>query len=122
MLQSPRLEYHMKTIGIDQSIRNKSSFEHKCLNNIKNIYQHAGKCDGQQNLEDILDAAMVSTPEGVTYDNLNVPMTSKLYKKPSARKSLCLFTNILDVKPSAEKRRIGAEKSKRRAIKVGTSL
>ena len=51
----------MKTIGIDQSLCNRSSFEHKYLNNIKNIYQHAVKCDDQQNLEDIIDAAMVST-------------------------------------------------------------
>ena len=38
MLQSPRLEYHMKTIGIDQSLSNRFSFGKKCLNNIKNIY------------------------------------------------------------------------------------
>ena len=36
-------------------------FWKKCMNNIKKIYQHAGKCDDQQNL-DILDDAMVSTP------------------------------------------------------------
>ena len=48
MLQSPRLEDHMKTIGIDQWLCNRSSFEHKCLNNIKKIYQHAGKCDDQK--------------------------------------------------------------------------
>ena len=47
MLQLLRLENNIKTIGIDQSIRNRSYFEHKCLNNIKNIYQHAGKCDDQ---------------------------------------------------------------------------
>ena len=35
MLKSPRLEDHMHTIGIDQSLSNKPSFEHKCLNNIK---------------------------------------------------------------------------------------
>ena len=59
MLQSPRLEYHMKTIGIDQSLCTRSYFEHKFLNNIKKIYQHAGKCDDQQNLKDILHATMV---------------------------------------------------------------
>ena len=37
MLQSPHLKYQMKTIGIDQSVRNRASFEHKCLNNIKYI-------------------------------------------------------------------------------------
>ena len=89
MLQSSRIEYHMKTIGIDQSLYNRSSFEHKCLNNIKEIYQHAGKCDDQQNLKDILDAAMVYTPEGVTDNITNVPMTSTPVKKPSTRKSLC---------------------------------
>ena len=33
MLQSSRLEDHMKTIGIDQSSFTKSSFEHICMNN-----------------------------------------------------------------------------------------
>ena len=67
MLQSTRLEDHMKTIGIDQSLSNRSSFEHKFLNNIRKIYQHAGKCDDQQTLKDVFDAAMVSTPEESTY-------------------------------------------------------
>ena len=120
VLQSSRLEDHMKTIGIDQLLCTRSYFEFKCINNIKKIYQHAGKCDEQQNLKDIIDAAMVSTLEGFTYNIPNVPMTSTPVKKPSARKSLCLFTNILDVKPKTEKRRIVAAKSKRRAMKVGT--
>ena len=38
------------------------SFEHNFFNNIKNIYQNAGKCDDQQNLKDTLDSAMVYTP------------------------------------------------------------
>ena len=76
MLQSLRLEYHMKTIGIEQSLLKFSSFEHKCMNNIKNIYQHEGMCDDQQNLKYILDAAMVSTPEGVTYNSTDVPMAT----------------------------------------------
>ena len=54
MLQSSRLEYHMKTIGIDQSSFARSSVEHRCMNNIKKIYKHAGKCDDQQNLKDII--------------------------------------------------------------------
>ena len=119
ILQASRLEEHMKTIGIEQSLCTRSSFEHKCLNKIKNIYQHASKCDDRQNLKDILDADMVSTPEGVTDDSPNVPMTSTPVKKPSVRKSLCLFTNILDVKQKTEKRCIVAAKSKRRDMKVG---
>ena len=103
MLQSSRLEDHMKTIGIDQSLFTRSSFEHKFMNNIKYIYQHAGKCDDQQNLKDIIEAAILSTSEGFLDNSTNVHMTSSPVKKPSARKSLCLFTNILDVKPTCSR-------------------
>ena len=91
------------------------------MNNIKKIYQHAGKCDEQQKLKDIIDAAIVSTPEGVTYNSRNVHMTSTPVKKPSAKKSLYLFTNILDVKPKTAKRRIVVGKCKRKAMNVDNS-
>ena len=42
-------------------------------------------------------------------------------KKPSARKTLCLFTNILYVKKRTAIRRFGAAKSKHKAIKEGTN-
>ena len=42
--------------------------------------------------------------------------------KPSARKSLRLFTNILYVKKKAAICRVGSTKSKRKAIKPGTTL
>ena len=119
MLQLPRLEDNMKTISIYQSLRKRSSFEHKSLNNIKYIYQHAGKCDDQRNLKDVLCAAILSTPEEVTYDSPNVPMKSTLVNKPSARKSLFLLTNILNVKNNTAIRLVGAEESKCRATKVG---
>ena len=122
MLQSSRLEDHMKTIGIDQTSFTRSSFEHRCVNNIKNIYQHVGKCDDKQKLKGIIDAAILSTPKGFTDNIPNVPMTSTPVKKPSARKSLCIFTKILDVKTKTEKRRIVAAKSRRIAMKVGNNL
>ena len=84
--------------------------------------QYAGKCDDQQNLNDIIDAAMVSTPEGVTYNSPNATMTSTPVKKTSARKSQRLFTNILDVKPKTAKRHLVAVKYIRRSIKVGNNL
>ena len=56
------------------------------MNNIKNIYQHAGKCDDKKNLKDIIDAAILSTTEGVTDNSTNVHMLSKTVNKPSARK------------------------------------
>ena len=122
MLQSSRLEDHMKTIGIDQSSFTRSSFENRCMNNIKKIYQHAGKCDDQQNLKNIIDVDILYTPEVVTDNSPNVHMTPSPVKKPSARKSLCLFTNIFSFKPTTAKRRFVAAKSRRKSMKVCNSL
>ena len=92
------------------------------MNNIKNIYQHAGKCDDKKNLKDILEAAILSTPDIFTYNSPNVHMTSSPVNKPSARKSLCLFTNILTVQPKTAKRRFLAAKPRRKSMKVCNSL
>ena len=62
MLQSLLLKDHMKTIGIDQSLSNNDLYEHKCLQNVKNLYKHSGKFYDQQQFKDILEDAMVSTP------------------------------------------------------------
>ena len=96
MLQSPHLKYNVHTIVIDQSLRNNALYEHKCIQNIKKLYKHADKCDDQQQFKDIIEANMVSTPEGFTNDIPISPMASTPAKKPSSRKSLCIFTNILD--------------------------
>ena len=112
----------MKTIGIYQTSFARSSFEHRCMNNIQKIYQHVGKCDDQQNLKDIIDAAILSNTEGFTDNSPNVHMTSTPFKKPSARKSLCLFTNILAVKPTNAKHRFVAAESRRKAMKVCNML
>ena len=63
---------------------------------------------------------MVSTPEGFTNNSPRSTMTPTPVKKPSARKSPCLFTNILDVKKKTAIRRVGDAKSKHKAIKSGT--
>ena len=81
MLKSSRLEYHTKTIGIDQSSFTRYSFEHIYMNNIKKIYQHAGKCDYQQSLKDIIDAAILSTPEEVTDNSVFSPTYWMLNQK-----------------------------------------
>ena len=94
MLQSPRLKYHVKTISINQSLSNNDIFEHKCLQNIKKVYKHTGKCDNQQQCKYILEIAIVSTPEGFTDNSPRSHMTPTPAKKPSATKSLCHFTNI----------------------------
>ena len=61
---------------------------------------------------------MVSTPEGFTDNSPIYPMTSTPIKKTSAEKSLCLFSNIFEVKKTAC-RWVGAAKSKRKAITFG---
>ena len=98
VLQSPRLKDLVNTIGVDQSLSNNALFEHKCLQNIKNIYKHAGNWDNQKQFKDILEAAIVSTPEGFTNNGPRSTMKPTPVKKPDARKSLCLFTDILYVK------------------------
>ena len=103
-------------------MRNRDSFDNKFLNNIKNIYQISGKCDDQQNFKDILEAGIVSTPEEIIEDSPSLSVTQTEIKKPSARKSLRLFTTIFDVKKRTDIRRVGAAKSKRRAIKFGCGL
>ena len=110
MLQSPRMKYHVQTIGIDQSLSNNALYEHKCLENIKKLYKHAGKCDYQQQFKDFIEAVMVYTPELLTNYSPISPMTSTPVKKPSDRISICLFTNILDVKKKTSTHRIGAAK------------
>ena len=92
------------------------------MNNIEKIYQHAGNCDYQQNLKDFLEAALISIPEGLTDNSPNMHMPPSPSKKPSARKSLVLFTNILNVKPKTAKHRFVAAKSRRKAMKVGNIL
>ena len=112
MLKSPRLKDHTKNIGI----------EHKCMNNIKTIYQHDSKCDYQQKFKDILETDMVSTTEEITNDSPSLPMTKTTVKKRSARKSLCLSTKIFNVKKRTDICLVGDAKLKCRSVKYGFGL
>ena len=96
MLRSLRLKDHVHTVGIDPSLSNNTIYENKCLEKIKKLYKQTGKWDDQQQLEYILEAAMVSTPEGFAENSPISPRTSSPFNKPSAQKSLCMFTNVLD--------------------------
>ena len=98
MLKSLRLKDHVQTISIDQSLSNNDLYEHKCIQNINKLYKQSGKYENQQQLKYIIEAAMVSTPEGFNNNSPISPIKSTSVKKPSARKSLCLFTNIFDMK------------------------
>ena len=59
----------------------------------------AGRCDDQHQYKEIFEAAMVSTPELFTD---NSPIYSEPYvtvKIFNVKKSICLFSETLDVKP-----------------------
>ena len=55
-------------------------------------------CDNHQQFKDILEGAMIYTTEGFIDNSPISPMISTPVKKPISRKSLCMFTNILEVK------------------------
>ena len=80
MSKSPRLKYHVHTIDIDPY----AVYEHKCLENIKEVYKQAVNCDNQQQFKDILKSGMVYTPERFTNNSPISPMTSTTFKKSSA--------------------------------------
>ena len=46
---------------MDQSFINNALYEQRCLENIKNVYKHAGKSDKQKKYKDIIEAALVLT-------------------------------------------------------------
>ena len=120
MLQSPRLKDHVHTIDIHPLLSKNAIYEHKCLENIRRLYKQAGKYDNQQQFKDIIEAAMVYTPEGFTKNSPISPMKPTPVKKIISKKPLCMFTNILDVKKTAY-HRVGADKSKRKVIKYGNT-
>ena len=60
---------------------------------------------------------MFYTPERFTDNSPIYPMASILVKKQSAQKSLCMFTNILEVKKKTAYRQVVAAKYKPKAIK-----
>ena len=112
----------MVTIGVDQSLSNNAMYEHMCLENIKKIYKIADKYDNHQPYKAIIEAEMVSTPEGGT-DNITIfPSQSVTVKIPSARKSLHQFLEALDVKHINSVHRLGAVKSKYRVIIAGNTM
>ena len=53
---------------------------------------------------------MAYTPEVFTDNSPRSPMTPPTLNKPSSRKSLCLFTDILDVKNKIAIRQVRAAK------------
>ena len=97
-------------------------YEHRCLENIKELYTCAGKFDAQQQHKSITESEMVSTPEIFSDNSPISPGTSVPVINPNARKSLHLFTEVLDIKKKTTVRLVGASKSKRKKIRSGSIL
>ena len=53
----------MVIIGVDQLISNSDLHENRCVENIKKLYNSDGKCDYQQQFKEMIEYAMVYTPE-----------------------------------------------------------
>ena len=58
---------------------------------INKLYKHSSKCDDQQQFKDIVEAAMVSTPEGFNDNSHRYPMTPTPVKTQSAENH-CVFS------------------------------
>ena len=110
LLQSDRPKQHMTTIEIDQSLSNCAMYERICLENIKKLYTSSGKCDDQLQFKEIIQAPMVSTTERFTDNSPMSPGPPMIVKKRSARKSIRLFTEVLDVKKKTAIRQVVAAK------------
>ena len=92
LLQSYRLKQNLVTIGIYLLISNKV----KCK--YQESMQIYWKCGDEQQYKSVIEASMVSTPEKFTNNSTMSPRPSVTVRNPSARKSLRIFTEVLDVK------------------------
>ena len=73
-------------------------YGHIFLKTIKILYISAGKIYDQRKYKAIIEAAMVSTPDIFTDSSPMSPGPPMIVKKTSARKSLHLFIEVLDIK------------------------
>ena len=73
-------------------------YEHRCLENTNKLYTSAGKYDDQLQFKAITEESMVSNPEILSYTSPMSPGTTMIVRTHSARKSICLSTEFLDVK------------------------
>ena len=96
--------------------------EHRCLENIKKLYKSSVKCDDQNNYKEIIEVAMVYTPEGFTENSPISPSQYVTVKNPSAIKSLRQFLDTLEVKPKTYAHIFCGAKSKRKAIRSVSML
>ena len=100
----------MVTIGVYQQSSNSALYDHICLENIKKLYKSSGRCNNQQQYEDIIEAVMVYTPEGLADNSPMSLITSISVNNPSSMKSLRQFSEVLYDKHKTTVRKLGAVK------------
>ena len=86
--------------------------------NNKKLYKFYGKCDDQDQYT-FFEASLVSFPEGLT-NNITMPIRPSVpVKNPSVIKSLCQFSEVLEVKLKTNVCRLGNSKSNNKSIITG---
>ena len=75
-------------------LSNSVIYEHRCLENIKKLYKYDGKCEDQHQYKDVIEAAMVSTPEGFTDHGPISPGQYMTVKKSSAKITPSIFSSF----------------------------
>ena len=61
----------MAIIGVDQYLSNSALYEHRCLEIIKTITNRLANVTINSSKKEIIESAMVSTPEGFTDNSPN---------------------------------------------------
>ena len=113
-------EKHVSAITIDQYLSNITIYEHRYLENIKQLYKSAVNCDDQQHYKAIIEASVVYCTEGFTD---NIPMSPIQYvnmKNKIAIKPLRHFLDTLEVKTKTVLSRFCAAKSKCKSTRAGS--
>ena len=121
MLQSLKLKYCVQTIGIDQSLSDNDLHEHKCLENIKKLYKKLVSVTTSNNPKILLRLLwfllLKDSPITVPY----IPWHHDQSRKKDLENHCVFSLNFLDVNKKTSTRQSGAAKSKRKAIKYGTT-
>ena len=62
-LQSEWKKQHLVIIWVEQSLSNSAMYEHRRMENIKELYKNYDKCNNQRQYKKIIESVMVSTPD-----------------------------------------------------------
>ena len=92
------------------------------MESIKKLYKSSGKFNVQQHYKAIFEVSMVSTTEVFMENSPMTPGSSVIFKKPSARKSLCKIYEVFNFKQMTSIKWLGPSKSKRKEIRSCSTM